>query len=52
MNYMFKKIYNRIYVCFLFSVEVESGEFDGLDGCREVCGSLFGRKVKEYNSNV
>ena len=43
---------NCIYGGFLFSVEVESGEVDGLDGYGEVCGSLFGRKIKEYISDV
>ena len=32
---------------FLFSVGDESGEFNELDGAREVCGLVSGREVKE-----
>ena len=30
---------------FLFSVEDESGELLEMDGSREVCGSVLGRKI-------
>ena len=32
---------------FLSTAGDESGEFQGLDGAREICGHLFGREVKE-----
>ena len=37
---------------FLFSVGDESGEFNELDGSREVCGFVSGREIKEDFSDL
>ena len=37
---------------FLFSVGDESGEFNKLDGTREVCGFVSGREIKEDFSDL
>ena len=37
---------------FLFSVGDESGEFNELDGSREVCGFVSGREIKEDLSDL